>query len=169
MAKMSSTYLIQSLSLNVLFIIERTQDNKFNTTVNRKPNAISNQLHFKSNHPTSQKLSAFTGFVTRAFRLCSNDALLKEEINTLYLLATSRGYSHSIIDNALRKVLNQKSITDVTTLQSLKSEEKKYALIPYPPKSGDKICKVLKKFKIKSVFKPVNKTSLHCNNFKTKI
>lgn len=150
-------------------LVNRDENNRFSTTVYRKPNTNSAPPHYSSAHPWAQKTSAFSYFINRAHNICSNQKLLKKEINTIFEIATNRGYPHSVVNNAIRKFKNKQDILTTTTLTSLKNNFNNYAIVPYIPKLSHKIGSILSKHNIKPVFKPIRKTSDIFNNYKTKI
>lgn len=154
--------------LDVL-ITKDIPNKQFQTSVYRKPNSQSSPPHFKSAHPLHQKISAFKGFVTRAHNLCSSPASLNNELNILRTLASTRGFASDIIDKINRKILNKLNIETTTTLKSQKLNFSGFTVIPYIPGLSGKIGSILKKYNVKTIYKPYKKTSVILNLHKNKL
>ena len=90
-------------SLSFLDVKVTRDDNKFSTTVYRKPFSVSLPPHKDSCHPPSQRIAAFNTFVFRAINICSRPDLLQSELDYLRAVAIDRGFSPTIIDRCVRK------------------------------------------------------------------
>ena len=167
--------IMNSIDPSIQFTYETETDNRlpfldvlvsrngstFETSVYRKPFAVSLPPHFNSSHPPKQKFAAFNTYVHRAIKICSNQDLLNAELNYLRAVAIDRGFSPKIVDRAVTKFStprDRKPISD--SVHNL-------AVIPYYPIVSSKIAKILKKFNFKTVFVPINK--LKFTNTKDKI
>jgi hypothetical protein len=84
-------------------MIERKSDGDLETSVYRKATTTTQMLHFKSNHPVAHKRSCVNTLFRRADTHCSTAGSKIEEINYLYRLFYSNGYTRSFINKCRRK------------------------------------------------------------------
>ena len=69
--------------LNFLDVLVKMEDDEqFVTSVFRKPSHSDRYLHFSSHHPLCNKISVIETLKFRAFAHCSNELLLKAELNS---------------------------------------------------------------------------------------
>lgn len=150
-------------------LVNRDTNNRFTTTVYRKPNTNNALPHYLSAHSWAQKTSSFTFFVNRAFNICSNHDLLHIELNNIRNIAIKRGYPISVVNNAINKFRNKQNTLLTTTLSSQKTKKDNYAIIPFVPSLSHKIGAIFNKNGIKPIYKPIKKTGNIFNEHKTKI
>ena len=90
--------------LNFLDVLVKMEDDgQFVTSVFRKPSHSDRYLHFSSDHPLCNKISVIQTLKFRAFAYCSNELLLKAELNHLKQTFLENGYPSWMIDKYLFK------------------------------------------------------------------
>ena len=105
--------------LPFLDILVIRKDYKVETTVYRKSTNNDIYLHWQSFSPTTWKRGMLQTLVSRAFKVCSNDQHLQNEIKHLKkVFRDINGYSNWIIKQTIEKVKNRNEMprsTQVTT------------------------------------------------------
>jgi hypothetical protein len=96
-------------------LVKREDDGTFTTSVFRKPTHSDRYLHFSSNHPLQQKLSAVHSLKCRALHYCSNSTLLQNELEHLRDTFLLNGFpepwlQHILFNNQTRKSEEQVSL-----------------------------------------------------------
>lgn len=86
-------------------LITRNINNDFSFDVYRKPTNISSFIHYYSDHPINVKVATFTSMFLRAFRVCSDNELLLNEIDNIYNISSKHRYPSYFIDKAYTKAL----------------------------------------------------------------
>jgi hypothetical protein len=81
--------------------VKREDDGSFTTSVYRKPTHSERYLHFSSNHPLQQKLSAVHSLKYRALHYCSRFPLLEAELLHLKDTFVMNGFRALLLDNIL--------------------------------------------------------------------
>ena len=103
-------------------------------------------LHWQSFSPTTWKRGTLQTLVSRAFKVCSNDQHLQNEIKHLKkVFRDINGYPNWVIEQTIEKVKNQNEMVQ-STLETINTEENEHLLmLPYK----GKVTKVFSKhFKI---------------------
>ena len=107
--------------------------------------------------PTTWKRGTLQTLVSRAFRVCSNDKHLENEIK--YLKKVFRdisGYPNWVIEQTIEKVKNQNEMTRSTQVTTNTEENEHLLMLPYKGKVGETTIKSSRNT-LKSVI-PVNNT-----------
>ena len=86
---------------------------------------------------------------------CSDSSSLKKELNYLKSIVIKRGFSSSIINQAVKKFT--KSPCNSSLSNDIKIKPENSIVLPFYPPLCFKLDKVLKRFNFKVTFKPVNK------------
>jgi hypothetical protein len=154
-------------------------NNKYNTTIYRKPTNTSLYLLYESNQCREYKLSLIRTLVIRILLICSTNELKNDELKLMRNTLLSNGYPQHLINRGIREaeVISKKIIDQQQQQQTQKLQQKKkvYFLLSYYGQESTilahrikKICKKLlpliqinvcfrKTFTIKSVFLPLQK------------
>ena len=152
------TYEIENDSkLPFLDVLVIRKDYEVETKVYRKSTNNDIYLHWHSFSPTTWKRGTLQTFVSRAFRVCSNDKHLENEIK--YLKKVFRdisGYPNWVIEQTIEKVKNQNEMTRSTQVITKTEENEHLLMLPYKGKVGETTLKSLRNT-LKSVI-PVNNT-----------
>ena len=93
-------------SLSFLDIKIVRENNKFTTSVYRKPTFSGVFTNFESFIPNSYKYALIFTLLHRAFKLCSNFELLHQEIENLKNIFRNNGHSVNFSDFCIKKYLN---------------------------------------------------------------
>ncbi|KAL1117764.1 hypothetical protein AAG570_004079 [Ranatra chinensis] len=144
------TYTIESETDNKLNFLDLTIEKtgqKLDFSIFRKPSYPSTTIHKTSNHPTSQKQSAYRYLINRlqSYPLSPNN--YKKELQIIYQTATENGFSRTDIDKLLNSNNNKKNKENPTT----------YASFTYVGPETHKITNTLRKYGITPAFKTNNK------------
>ena len=140
--------------LDVLLI---SNDYKVETTVYRKSINNDTYLHWKLFSPTTWKRGSLQTLVSRAFKVCSNDQLLENEIKQFKkVISDINGYPNWIIEQTIEKVKNQNEMTRSTQVTTNTEENEHLLMLPYKGKVGETTLKSLRNT-LKSVI-PENNT-----------
>lgn len=118
------------------------------TSVYRKPTATGQYLNFASNHPTHVKTGLVIGLIKRAKSICSNDNILKTELDSIKQHLNNCGYPQSIFNKALNKVNNSRELEPTTEEKPITT-----VCIPYVKNVSEKLRRINSKYKIRTVFK----------------
>jgi len=89
-------------------LIRREDDGSFTTSVFRKKTHSDRYLHFSSDHPLKDKISGLKTLKYRAIKYCSNEELLKAELQHLSKVFIDNGYPVDLVRNCLQKEDNSK-------------------------------------------------------------
>jgi hypothetical protein len=126
--------------------VTRNIDGTFVTSVYRKPTHSDRYLHFSSDHPLQQKLSAIHTLKLRATTYCSNHDLLEREFSHLKDTFVRNGYPEQLVMNILygqskpTTVIAGSGEQDSDKISSDSDPEKVGCLvIPYVPEIHRKI------------------------------
>ena len=93
-------------SLSFLDIKIARDNNKFTTSVYRKPTFSGVFTNFESFIPNSYKYALIFTLLHRAFKLCSNFELFHQEIENLKNIFRNNGYPVNFSDFCIKKYLN---------------------------------------------------------------
>ena len=93
-------------SLSFLDIKIVRENNKFTTSVYRKPTFSGVFTNFESFIPNSYKYALIFTLLQRAFKLCSNFELFHQEIENLKNIFRKNGYPVNFTDFCIKKYLN---------------------------------------------------------------
>ena len=152
-------------------------NNKYNTTIYRKPTNTSLYLLYESNQCREYKLSLIRTLVIRILLICSTNELKNDELKLMRNTLLSNGYPQHLINRGIREaeVISKKIISQQQQTQKLQQKKKVYFLLSYYGQESTilahrikQICKKLlpliqvnvcfrKTFTIKSVFLPLQK------------
>jgi hypothetical protein len=77
-------------------LISRTNKKKLELDIYRKPMETGTVIHFNSNHPYEQKISAFTYYIQRLTTLPITEESKQIEWRTLLAIARNNGYPTTI-------------------------------------------------------------------------
>ena len=133
------------------------KDHEVETTVYRKSTNNDIYLHWQSFSPTTWKRGTLQTLVSRAFKVCSNDQHLQNEIKHLKkVFRDINGYPNWIIEQTIEKVKNQNEMTRSTQVTTNTEENEHLLMLPYKGKVGETTLKSLRNT-LKSV-KPANNT-----------
>ena len=94
-------------SISFLDIKITRENNKFTTSVYRKPTSNEVFTNFGSFIPKSYKYNLLFTLLHRAFKLCSNFELFHQEIYKLKTIFENNGYPKSFIDLCIKKYLDK--------------------------------------------------------------
>ena len=140
--------------LDVLLICK---DYEVETTVYHKSTNNEICLHWQSFSPTTWKQGMPQTLVSGAFKVCSKDQHLQNEIKHLKkVFRDINGYPNWRIEETTEKVKNQNKMTWSTQVTTNTEENEHLLMLPYKGKVGETILKSLQNT-LKSVI-PVNNT-----------
>ena len=140
--------------LDVLVI---RKDYEVETTVYRKNTNNDIYLHWQSFSPTTWKRGTLQTLVSRAFRVCSNDKHLENEIKHLKkVFREINGYPNWVIEQTIENVKNQNEMTRSTQVITNTEENEHLLMLPYKGKVGQTTLKSLRNTLISVM--PVNNT-----------
>ena len=69
----------------------------FYTTVYRKPNKSTEIIHYDARMPFQYKLAALRSYINCAIMICSDEKLLKQEMECIIDIATKAGYKKYLV------------------------------------------------------------------------
>ena len=140
--------------LDVLVI---RKDCEVETTVYRKSTNNNIYLHWELFSPTTWKRGTLQTLFSRAFKVCSNNQHLQNEIKHLKkVFRDINGYPNWIIEQTIDKVKNQNKMTWSTQVTTNAEETEHLLMLPYKGKVGKTTLKSLPNT-LKSVI-PANNT-----------
>lgn len=152
-------------SLNFLDLTIANVNSKHQFKIYRKPTHTDTVIPCNSTHPWQHKLAAFHCYVHRLLTVPLSKEHFDSELNTIYQIAISNGYSVAMVNSLVKK--KQGRIVNSMLYDALPSENtNKYRCsISYVGRLSDKIYNILRSKNINVAFKTNN--SLHsrlCNN-----
>ena len=109
-------------SISFLDIKIRKDNNKFTTSVYRKPTFSGVFTNFGSFIPKSYKCNFLFTLLHRAFKLGSNFELFDQEIDKLKTIFENNGYPKSFIDLCIKKYLDKVFVKKEVVLKASKKE-----------------------------------------------
>lgn len=134
-------------------------------TVYRKATHTDRYLHASSNHHPAQIASVANTLISRAIKISDSDHR-KEEINHLKNTLQCNGFSKQIVNKAFKR---QSDIKNRNLTDSITEEPLSTAFLPYIKGTTDKISRLLRKYKVRTVFRTENKISSLLRSVKDKI
>ena len=99
-------------TISFLDVVVERGDNRFNTSVYRKPTNTGQTLNADSECPTRYKTSVIRSFVRRAIRSCSTNETMHQEFVRTKQLLVNNGYRNRDIDIEIRHQLDQQYSSD---------------------------------------------------------
>ena len=140
--------------LDVLVI---RKDCEVETTVYRKSTNNNIYLHWELFSPTTWKRGTLQTLFSRAFKVCSNNQHLQNEIKHLKkVFRDINGYPNCIVEQINEKVRNQNKMTRSAQLRTNTEENKLLQTLPYKGNVGETTLKSLRNT-LKSII-PTNNT-----------
>ena len=109
-------------SISFLDIKITRDNNKFMTSVYRKPTFSGVFTNFESFIPKSYKYNLLFTLLHRAFNLCSNFECFHQEIDKLKTIFENNGYPKSFVDFCIKKYLDKVFIKKEVVLKASKKE-----------------------------------------------
>ena len=94
----------ESESLAFLDVKIQKSDNKFITSVYRKPSFTGQYIRWDSFGPSKRKKNLISTLVHRALRICSK-SMLQQELENIRVILRDNGYPESIIDRGISNKL----------------------------------------------------------------
>lgn len=132
------------------------EDNTLGHTVYRKPTHTDRYLHATSHHHPANLRSVVSALVNRAHRICDNEHL-QVELQHVDSALASNGYSKN-----QRRTHKRNPREQVEQLTSR-------AFLPYVKGVTDRIGKILKRYKIKTIFRPPQKIRQYLRSVKDNV
>jgi hypothetical protein len=151
----------ENRSINFLDLTIRRQDNKFITSVYRKPTAGKLFIHRSSAHSLSQKRNIWTNFVRRAFLLSSTPELVQEEIDYLQQIAIINGFSGQFfkeIVSSVKTKMQKEQQTRMKPIDTPTKPPKQWIGFPLLFYSKNRLTKLLARYDLNMASKPGQKT-----------
>ena len=109
-------------SISFLDIKISRNNNKFTTSVYRKPTFSGVFTNFESFTPKSYKYNLLLTLLHRTFKFCSNFELFHQEIDKLKTIFENNGYPKSFVDLCIKKYLDTVFIKKEIVLKASKKE-----------------------------------------------
>ena len=128
-------------SINFSDLTITRKQNNFEYSIYRKPTHTNITIPADSNHPTSQKLSAYNSMIHRAFSVPLSTDDFNKEINIIKDIATSNGYSHKMINQMLEKKRFKLAINSI--FPQPQKVSKLYTSLTYFGKLSEKVSKII--------------------------
>ncbi|XP_063909822.1 uncharacterized protein LOC135127308 [Zophobas morio] len=133
-------------------MVTRLHEGRLCHSVYRKPTHTDRYLHTTSHHHPAQKRSVIDSLIDRAITICQPDKL-QNELEHLQTFFRQNGYDHHTIKSAIQCRVNPKSDNTSNRPTDLVST----ANLPFISQVTDRLAKILKRQKVKTVFKPATK------------
>ena len=141
--------------------------NSYDFKIFRKPAITNIQIKSNSNMAPNVSVSGFKGFLSRAYKICS-ECYIDEEIQFLIDVFTENGYERKTLEKITRNYLNQLQNPPISN-KDTSEDIIKVVKLPWIPIIGSKLRQAFKKKNIKTIFTSgPNLKSLLCQN-KTKL
>ena len=121
-------------SLSFLDIKISRENNKFVTSVYRKPTFTGVFSNFESFIPDIYKRGLIETLLHRSFRLCSNYENFHREIETLKSILKHNSYPHNLVNHCIKKFLNKLFVQ--RGLNFMVSKRELICLLPYLGKAS---------------------------------
>ena len=119
-------------SLNFLDVtVTRDNENKFDTSVYRKPTFTGLGTSYFSHCPYNFKLNGILTLINRAYNICSNFTNLHRELYFLGEFFQKNGYPVKLVHNHIRRFLTKKSTPDAALPVQTASKKLIYASLLY--------------------------------------
>lgn len=102
--KFSHVFSYEKINYLDITIYKNTTEQRFETTIFRKPTYSNTLLHFSSVHPIHQKKALVKGQGVRLARMISENHEFLDQIKILKGMLINRGYPGEYVDNILQEV-----------------------------------------------------------------
>ena len=116
-------------TLAFLDISIKRNNNKFETSIYRKPTFTGLGTSFFSFVSSQFKKSAIKTLIHRAYHICSNFQLLHKEFNFIHSFFKNNGYPESMVNFNIKKFLDKIYVPPVSVCSVPKLQ--KYVVLPY--------------------------------------
>ena len=127
-------------------LVKRTQNNKFETSVYRKPTNTDIYMNWNTHAPTNWKIGTLKTLIKRAKTVCSNETLLKREIEHLRkVFVEINNYPKNMVNRIIKQQLSNTFETVRENDQTKEPTETVQLIVPYTGKQGNKILSKMKK------------------------
>jgi predicted GIY-YIG superfamily endonuclease len=134
-------------------LVTKKSNGTLSHAVYRKATHTDRYLNAASHHHPIQKNAVLNTLVNRALAISSEENLKQEKLHLIKTLQQN-GYTKSSIHRAIKN--QEKNIVEGKDKSTITVREK-LAFLPYVKGTSEKIGKVLQKYAIKPVFRPINK------------
>jgi len=94
-------------NINYLDLTIHRHNNKLSKEIYRKPTHTDVTMHFTSNHPFEQKLTAFIFYINSMITLPITEQAKQQEWNTILTIAKNNGFPLHIIHNLRNKLITK--------------------------------------------------------------
>ena len=151
-----------NMSLNFLDLTITRVQNKLDFQIYRKPTHTDTTIPASSCHPLQHKLAAFRSYVHRLMSVPLSTENYVKELKILYQTAISNGYSKKVIDNLIKKKLNDRvrSLLYACTPERI---NKYVGSLTYIGPISDKIANILRKQNVYVAFRSDHNLRHLCN------
>lgn len=149
-------------SLNFLDLTISRVNNKLDFQIYRKPTHTDTTIPATSCHPLQQKLAAFRSYVHRLMSVPLSADNYVKELNIIYQIAISNGYSKQIIDSLIKNKQN-KRVRSLLYACPPEHVHKYVGSLTYVGPISDKIANILRKNKIYVTFRTDQNVRHLCN------
>jgi len=140
-------------------LVMRDDNNKLGHKVYRKLTHTDRYLHSESNHHPRQKRGVIKTLVERATRICEPQ-YLQEELKHLRLTLQNNGYRPKDINRTIRPR------TTCNDTANISARPAGTVMLPYLHRVTDRIGKFLRKFNIRTIYRPTRKIQEHLRSAK---
>jgi hypothetical protein len=137
-------------------LIYKTIDGRLGHRVYRKPTHTGLYLNSRSHHHPTQKQAVISSLVHRAIRISDNDHLI-QELTQVTKTLIQNGYDKQRIDRTIRNIQQKQRPQENDQHESEENERKTTAVLPYVSSISNRIGRVLKRYNIKTIYKPYKK------------
>jgi hypothetical protein len=137
-------------------LIYKTNDGKLGHQVYRKPTYTGLYLNARSHHHPTHKQGVISSLIHRAVKI-SDKEHLKEELGHVTETLIRNGYDKQLINRTINRIQQQQKqqLKDQCEIQD--QERKTTAIIPYVSSVSNRIGRVLKRYGIRTIYKPTTK------------
>ncbi|XP_043263261.1 uncharacterized protein LOC122403673 [Colletes gigas] len=139
-------------------LVNRKHDGTLGHKAYRKPTHTDRYLQASSHHHPSQKVSVISSLITRAVSI-SEPSSLQQELTNVKTALIKNGYTTPQINRTMRKIINTPVNTNTQSPPS-QNTLTSIAFLPYLQGITDRISRVLKKYNIKTIFQPAQKSAV---------
>ena len=147
-------------------LVKRTLNNKFKRSIFRKSTKTDIQMNWNTHAPAYWKVEILKTFIKRGGAVCSNENLLKTEIEHLRkVFVKMSSKPRHIVNRVINQELSQNLETIQENDQTEEPTETAQLIVPYTGKQGHKIISKVKKDLSKALSSKV-KTMVTCQETK---
>ena len=119
-------------SIPFLDIFIQKSDNKLNLSIYRKPTSTDLYTHWNSFIPTRYKINLITCLIDRAYKICNSYQAIHQEFQNITKRLLKNGYPQRVIDNVIRKYLNNKHAPTTDRDESVDENPSKLVFFKLP-------------------------------------